>query len=209
MREKKIKYLHFLSICLCFSFLIFILVLYKINLNKEPIKTETTAININHNKMIDIEIMRSNQYLITPIVLCSSSSIKTYMSYKAITKKDSSQYKYIENNMIVNEKGLLIHKDYNEYIGIALGSYFGSIGSMYEIILDTGKTIKVVKVEAKGENHTINGCSQISDGSFIEFVIDVDRAKSYYGILQGNFNNFDEFNGNIIKINKITPVLEL
>lgn len=143
----------------------------------------------------------------TELKVCSNSQSKTYMSYKTITNTGSTQYKFIKANMIVNEKGLLVDKD--GYIGIALGSYFGKIGRRYIITLDTGIVLKVVKVEAKADNHTINGCYQKWDKSVIEFVIDTKKAGEYYGvgsngyIANGNFNNIPEFKGKIIKIEEV------
>ena len=133
--------------------------------------------------------------------LCSTSKVKTYMEYKMITSKSSDQYIYIQEHMKVNEKGLLVDKE--GYIGIALGSYFGDIGTKYLITLSNGQTIKAVKIEAKADEHTNNGCEQRWDKSVIEFVIDTDIAKGYYGvetngyIAHGNFNNIEEFKGNI------------
>jgi hypothetical protein len=145
-----------------------------------------------------------NTVITTELKVCSSSQSKTYMSYKAITNTGSSQYKYIKANMTVNEKGLLVDKD--GYMGVALGSYFGEIGRRYTITLDTGIVLKVVKVEAKADDHTVNGCYQKWDKSVIEFVVDTKKAGEYYGrgsngyIVNGNFNNIEEFKGKIIKI---------
>lgn len=138
---------------------------------------------------------------------CANGKAKTYMSYKMITAKNSNQYKYIKEYMSVNEKGFLVDKD--NRIGVAMGSYFGAIGSKYDIELENGNVLRVVKVEAKDDKHTNNGCEQKWDKSVIEFVIDTKVAKEYYGVAsngfinQGNYNNVDEFNGNIEVINKI------
>jgi hypothetical protein len=163
--------------------------IYRDHFIKETVKVEGKA----HNAIIKTELK-----------VCSNSQSKTYMSYQAITNTRSSQYKYIKANMTVNEKGLLVDKD--GYIGVALGSYFGDIGRRYTITLDTGIILKVVKVEAKADNHTVNGCYQKWDKSVIEFVIDTKKAGNYYGrgsngyIANGNFNNIKEFKGKIIKI---------
>lgn len=137
------------------------------------------------------------------IDVCNHSSTKTYMDYRAITNKKSKQYQFIHANMTVDERGYLV--DNEGYIGVALGSYFGEIGTKYIFTLDTGKQIKVVKVEAKADNHTINGCYQKWDGSVIEFVIDSNAfEKSSNGyVYNGNFNNIPEFKGKIIKIEKV------
>lgn len=136
---------------------------------------------------------------------CSTGRAKTYMSYKAITNKTSKQYHYIKDHMKVDERGFLRDKDGN--IGIALGSYFGEIGNKFQITLETGEILNVVKVEAKADEHTNNGCEQRWDKSVIEFVIDTTVARSHFGvsengyILNGNYNNL--FKGTITKINKV------
>lgn len=147
------------------------------------------------------------------INVCSSSNVKTYMSYRAITTRSSAQYQYIHNNMYVDqETGLLRNKEHPEYIGVALGSYYGKIGSMYEFTLDTGKVLKVVKVDAKSDNHTYNGCYHRQDGSVIELVIDTNIAKNHYGtgsngyILNGNFNNSPDFYGRITGVQKVSVI---
>ena len=76
------------------------------------------------------------------------SSFKTYMSYKAITNKQSAQWKWInawgwcdnQGFMRCNgERDLGIPDDY--YL-IALGSYYGTaIGSKYKITLEDRKSV--------------------------------------------------------------------
>lgn len=159
------------------------------------------------------EVVEKYTYNRESINVCSTSSVKTYMSYKAITTKSSSQYQYIHNNMYVDqETGLLRNKEHPEYIGVALGSYYGKIGSMYEFTLDTGKVLKVVKVDAKSDSHTYNGCYHRQDGSVIELVIDPNIAKNYYGtgsngyVLNGNFNNSPDFYGRITGVQKVSVI---
>lgn len=137
------------------------------------------------------------------IKVCSNSSVKTYMDYKKITNKSSKQWQFIHNSGQINiVNGYLMS---GEYIGVALGSYFGEIGSKFIFTLEDGKEIKVIKVEEKADDHTINGCQQKWDKSVIEFVIDSDyfpKAKNGY-VYSGNFNNLEQFKGKIIKIEKI------
>lgn len=166
-----------------------------------------TSNNVNSSKTVDIEqLLYTPSYNYENYGVCSKSSKKTYMSYKAITNKNSKQYKYISQNMYVDPvTGLLVHNDDPEIIAVALGSYYGPIGSMFEIELSTGKTIKVVKVDAKSDSHTVNGCYQEHDNSVIEFVIDTAISKQYRGgKLSGNFNTYNEFKGDIVKVSKIT-----
>ena len=138
-----------------------------------------------------------------------SSSAKTYMCQCAITDKSSRQYQYIHNSgeITIDERGFLRDKD--GFYGVALGSYFGEIGSRYIFTLDTGIEIPVVKVEEKADKHTIDGFYHKTDGSVIEFVVETQaeymkenvHANGY--IFSGNFNNNPEFKGKIQKIKKI------
>lgn len=133
---------------------------------------------------------------------CSTSSFKSYMDYRSITSEESEQYKFIQEHMHIKDGYLL---DEQGYIGVALGSEFGDIGSRYVFILDTGIEIQVVKIEVKDDLHTINGCEHKIDRSVIEFVIDenyfVKGSNGY--ILNGNFNNNEWFNGNIESYRKV------
>ncbi len=137
-------------------------------------------------------------------------SAKTYMCYRKITDKTSRQYEYIYNSgeITVNDNGFLVTDD--RYIGVAMGSYFGDIGSKYIMYLDNGKIIKVVKVEAKADDDTCNnGFMGAVNNDVIEFVVDsqspyMQRRKRSNGLIYGgNFNNYYEFNGNIISIRKV------
>lgn len=139
----------------------------------------------------------------------SGSSAKTYMCQCAITNTSSKQYKYIHESgeITIDERGFL--RDSEGYYGVALGSYFGTIGSRYIFTLDTGIELPLVKVEAKADAHTIDGFYQKYDGSVIEFVIEAEadymkenvHPNGY--IFSGNFNNSPEFNGRIVKIEKV------
>lgn len=135
---------------------------------------------------------------------CSTSSVKTYMDYRAITLTSSAQYQYIQNHMTIKD-GLLYSED--GYIGVALGSWWGDIGDKWVIELDTGITLKVVKVDEKADRHVNDGCEHKKDHSVIEFVIDTHSIPSeWWGgngyVFNGNFNNSNLFKGNINKVKR-------
>lgn len=189
---KKLNFLIYYAITMTILFIVLCLILcfkwvYITNYNIDNVVYQSSA-NVLEKSYIE---------------LCSTSSVKTYMDYRAITDELSLQYKYIQAYMKVNDKGLLIDKD--GYIGVALGRYYGTIGSKYKITLDTGVILNVIKIEEKADNDTINGCQQKYDGSVIEFVIDTDYFElSDNGyIFNGNFNNNKDFNGNIESIEVI------
>ena len=142
------------------------------------------------------------------VELCSSSSTKTYMDYRLIDDRTSRQYQYINENMTVDETTGLLH-DEQGFIGVALGSYYGEIGTRYYFTLDSGIVLPLVKIEEKSDNHTVKGCYHASDKSVIEFVIDIKIAKEFFKdkennvIKTGNFNDDENFAGKILAVEKL------
>ena len=138
-----------------------------------------------------------------------SSSVKTYMDYRKITNESSPQYQLIHSDKIfVNKKGYLQTED--GYIGVALGSYFGDIGSKFIVELSTGKELKLIKVERKDDKHTDrNNFIGSANYDIVEFVVDTKTdymknnvmANGY--IFNGNFNNNKEFEGHVVNIEKV------
>jgi len=139
----------------------------------------------------------------TGIEPCSTSSVKTYMDRSKITDETSDQHIFIEENMEARN-GLWFDRE--GYIGVALGSQFGEIGSRWVFELSSGELIYAVKIDEKDDKHTINGCEHKLDGSVIEFVIDTESSPYWIGenglILNGNFNNLEYFEGTIESIRK-------
>lgn len=153
------------------------------------------------------------EFFTQQVGVCSSSSTKTYMNYKLITDKSSKQYQYIQNNMIVDATtGMLMDKD--GFIGAALGSVYGKVGSKYYFTLDSGIVLPIVKVEEKSNADTVDGCYHSSDLSVIEFVIDTKVAKEYFNskendvMITGNFNDDENYAGNILTIEKVMELSE-
>jgi len=169
----------------------------------EDKKEDESGENIILNKTIK-NIYRN--YDTEEVSVKISGKNKTYMDYRSITAKGSTQYKYIHNNMSVDETtGLLV--DEEGFIGAALGSYFGKIGEKYLFTLSTGVVIPIVKAEEKADaDCDESGYYATADNSVIEFLIHKQIAGSYFGwwgngyILSGNFNNYPEFRGSFEKI---------
>lgn len=165
---------------------------------------EREEINRPKQKMLALR----SPTIAVPMQMLYKTSAKTYMDYRSITMKTSKQYKLIHSEEInICEDGFL--RDNDGYIGVAMGSYFGDIGSRYICHLDNGKDIKVVKIEAKSDKHTIKGFCGIANYDILEFVIDTraewmrnNKWKNGY-IFSGNFNNYSNFNGRIVSIEKI------
>lgn len=141
------------------------------------------------------------------IPLCyEGSTVKSYMDGSAVTNTESAQYQLL-SQMHINERG---HYETDDgYIAIALGSYYGPVGTKYIIELDSGITFKAIKADQKSDEHVYNGCQHQIDGSMLEFILDSDTAGNYYGIKNdyvcgGNLNNSPDFNGAITSIKRVT-----
>ncbi len=143
------------------------------------------------------------------ISVCAPNSSKTYMDYRATTARDSRQYWFIREELTVDTNtGFLYDKD--GFIGVALGSYYGEIGDRYYFTLESGIVLPLVKCEEKADGDTDpSNCYHTSDNSVIEFVIDRIYAMEYFGrlsndyILNGNYNNYSLFKGQIVKVEKV------
>ena len=139
----------------------------------------------------------------TVIEPCGTSSVKSYMDRSKITSETSEQHKFIVENMEA-KNGLWFDKE--GYVGVALGSWFGDIGSRWIFELSSGEVMYTVKIEHKDDKHTINGCTHKYDKSVIEIVVDEETNPYWIGengfILNGNFNNLEYFEGTITGIRK-------
>lgn len=165
----------------------------------------------NKNNGFDIEDLYDykKEYKTEELDVCASEGAKTYMDYRMTTAVASRQYQFIHNCLTVDkETGFLYDED--GFIAVALGSYFGVVGDRYYFTLDSGVVIPVVKAEYKADEHTdYSGCYQIYDKSIIEFVVDSDYAAACFGdrgnglVLNGNYNNYSLFEGDIVKIEKV------
>jgi hypothetical protein len=128
----------------------------------------------------------------------------------AISLKTAPQYKFLRYSdaygkiITKDSNGLL--KDRDGYIAVALGSHFGQIGDRFIFELENGQQVKAIQVEYKNDIHTDSGYAQKWDKSVIEFVLSdketVEQGK-YKAGLSGNFNQFDEFKGEITNVWKV------
>ena len=167
----------------------------------EPIKSQPQQeIIVQTSKYSTPVQMSLRNDLLKP---CDTSSAKTYMDRKAITDETSEQHAFIEENMEARNGHWV---DREGYIGVALGSWFGDIGTRWIFYLSSGEVLYTVKIEHKAYIHTIDGCQHIEDGSVIEFVIDSETNPYWVGsnnlIVNGNYNNLPQFEGAIEYVKK-------
>lgn len=138
----------------------------------------------------------------------NDSYFKTYMDYRKITSKTSEQYKLLHSDKVNYDEDGLIRSVDGDYIGVALGSKYGKVGDKFILTLQSGDgslhEVKLLKVEEKADKDTTDGY-YASHRDLVEFVIDVDKAKSSYptAIRMGDFNYSDAFNGKITGIKQV------
>lgn len=165
----------------------------------------------DEQKIFSIEKLGSNEKKLKSesMETCGIGSVKSYMDYRAITDTASRQYRFIQENMTVDEEtGFLYDKD--GFIGAALGSFYGVIGDRFYFTFENGVTIPIVKIESKSNYDTDSkNCYNPNDNSVIEFVIDKDIANEYFGyygnglVLSGNYGNYSLFKGKILRVERV------
>lgn len=100
----------------------------------------------------------------------ADGSFKTYMSYKAITNKNSKQYE-MQQEAYTDENGFRI---YDGCYMVALGSYYAKeCGVKFAVTLEDGTEFRVITGDLKQDKHT-NSTNQYmpSNGNIVEFIVD-------------------------------------
>ena len=131
----------------------------------------------------DVEIIRES------LPICSNSSFKSYMSYKAITSPTSVQYALQVIAYTDIETG---HRMIDNRVMVAMGTPYAPAGRKLTLVFDGGQELKVVVGDVKHE-----GCTSSRDGSMLEFIVDVNRMDQNIRRL-GNYNYV--YYGKIINI---------
>lgn len=191
-----------LILCLLFPYLVVSSYAFTAWYETPPIVSQENLIRVISKKPILGKPENTNL-----VELCSGAwrDFKSYMNWEAITDYNSQQYKFISEFMFVDAKdGLLRLESDTRFIGVALGSYFGEIGSKFKFTLESGNVLYAVKVEAKADKHVYDGCVHKNDSSIIEFVVN-DNFYSYYkeAADSGSLHIIPEFSGEIQEIERI------
>ena len=142
-----------------------------------------------------------------------NSSFKTWMSYKAVTKKSSPQYKFIRAWGWVDNEGFMRcsgERDLGvgqDYYLIALGSYYGTtIGTKYRITLDTGKVFYGALADCKANKHTNSTNQYARNKDIVEFLVDVKSLNKDVKRM-GNANVYTPLSGRVSKIERMDFVV--
>lgn len=122
--------------------------------------------------------------------VCSTSTFKSYMDYRAITAKNSKQYE-LQQYATTNVIGLRMIDD---YIMVAMTSQYGNVGDTLEIDF-ANTSIKVIIGDIKDAGH--DDCQSTRDSSIIEFIVDANVLNEEVKRL-GNLEPI--FNGSIREI---------
>lgn len=98
----------------------------------------------------------------------NNNSNKTYMDADCITCKSSDAYKFKSNYTLSNEGIWVVDGRYCA----ALGSYYTTtIGTKFDVVLESGEIIKCVLADCKANEHTDSTNRQNPNGSIVEFVV--------------------------------------
>ena len=170
-----------------------------------------TATSSNKSKTT---IKKENNYTLEEMKIPNcDTSFKSYMDYRYITNKASDQYK-LQLSAWTDNMGL---RRVDNYYLVAMGTYYSdNIGDKFRITLENGNTFDVMIGDVKADIHTEknNMYSTVynSDGSFksanvIEFSVD-KKTISKKVKLWGDVSAYDEFAGNIVKIERISDLNE-
>lgn len=171
--------------------------------NKQEIKLSNLSYRPNdlEKQTIKVSKTQTEDVWLKPT---TGSSLKPYMDYKMITDISTPQYKLINSERSrEDERGFLMYD--NDFYCVALGSYFGDVGTKYIFTLSTGKQIKVIKAEAKSDSHTCKDNYLSWHGHIVEFLINTNSKwmKENKITLYGSLNYYDELSGDIVKIERI------
>lgn len=112
-----------------------------------------------------------------------------------ITRQGSKQIAYVILGE-ADEQGLY---EFQDKFMIAMGSYYGALGTCYRVTLSNNRIIEVIMTERKADEHTDRlNMYTVRDGSVLEFI--VDESKLPKGI-NGNVANV--LGGYPVKIERI------
>ncbi len=131
------------------------------------------------------------------------TSFKSYMDYRTITCKVSTQYK-MQQEAYTDELGL---RKIGDYYCVALGTYYSpNCGKQFRITTDTGNEFDVIVSDIKNDIHTdkTNRYVPMSNdsGNVLEFVVDISKLDDDVKKL-GNIGGYEKFSGNIVAIKPI------
>nr|DAT96458.1 MAG TPA: cell division protein [Bacteriophage sp.] len=155
---------------------------------------------IEYEKKLRAYETEKKKQQVVQVSTSNNGSMKSYMSYRAITNTRSKQYQLQQQAVTDPNTGVrTINGDYC----IAIGSGWGyEIGTKVLVTLQGGKTFNAIVADAKADAHTQSDNKTTSyDGSVVEFIVEVSSLPKAVRI-SGNLGVLEIFNGGIISITK-------
>lgn len=123
-------------------------------------------------------------------------STKTYENYHLINSATARQTKLVRcEDAYTDQNG---YRKVLDYYCVALGSFYGTIGDIFQVTLDTGRVILVIKADEKSDAHTDETHRyHVSDKSVLEFIVDYTEENPF------KRNPTKDFPGGIVDIKLI------
>ena len=138
-------------------------------------------------------IQREAEKVIVPVH--STSSMKLWMDYRAITNTESTQWRLIQKAQIGNDGILRI----DGYICVALGRNYGQLGDRF-IFLIGNKKVRCIFTDIKADSDTLNGEGWLDPyGNILEIVVDKNKINNTCRQM-GDMNYTDSLSGHVTKI---------
>lgn len=128
----------------------------------------------------------------------ATGNFKTYMDYRSITNRRSTQW-MLQTRAYTNDNGFRMID--GKYL-VAMGTYYGTCGEEFIITLSNGQEINVIIGDIKDNRHTDATNRYIPrNGNIVEFIIDTNKINSMSRRM-GDVSHSGLY-GDIIKIEKI------
>lgn len=116
-----------------------------------------------------VTVLGAGGYTTKPVP--ANNGFKAYMSYKAISSRNSSQYK-LQQRAYTGNYGIRMVDD--RYC-IAVGSYYTTqIGTKIDVIMENGNVIKCILGDVKADKHTDATNRANPNGCIVEFIVDMN-----------------------------------
>lgn len=102
-----------------------------------------------------------------------NSSTKPYMDYRAITDTTSKQYALLQTAYSDCNGLIMIDGCY----AVAMGKWFGEVGTKYKVTFDDGKEIHIIKADEKQTAHTYENNDMYGlNGHVLEMLVDTENS---------------------------------
>ena len=126
------------------------------------------------------------------------NAVKNWMDYRCITDKTSPQWSLLRS-VYIDENGLC---KIGIYYCVAMGRHFGNIGDKYRITFENGNTELLIHSDIKDDKDVVMQTYHSWNNSILEFLVDTNVLNKNVK-RSGDVNTLSDFNGKIIKIEKI------